>query len=95
MLYTIIEVIRLNNFDYTVPESLYAKELGMALLNFAKEYNAHTLALQMESRAIALIEEIRAILNDSTLDDPECFSRIDALVSAFDSAEISVTRHDW
>lgn len=95
MLYTTNEVIRLNNFDYTVSEALYAKELGSMLLRFTKMYDEHTLARQIESRAVALIQEIRTILNDSTLDDPECFYRIEALVSAFDLAGIPVTCHDW
>ncbi len=40
-----------------------------------------------------LIEQIRDILNDDTLTDPECFYRIEALVDAFADVGLYTTRH--
>ena len=47
----------------------------------------------MESNALSLLEEIRAILADDTLSDPECFYKIDEIVMAFYHAGVSLDRH--
>ena len=39
--------------------------------------------------------EIKAILDDDTLEDPECFHRIDAMVGAFGAKGLYTPRHDW
>ena len=76
-----------------IEESFYAKALGTHLLRWAKEYNPELLATQVNTDAILLLKEIQTILNDETLDDPQCFYRIDAIVSAFHRAGLDTTRH--
>ncbi len=49
----------------------------------------------VQNEAVELLEKIRAILDDDSLADPECFHRIDAIVDAFQSAGIPTARHDW
>lgn len=77
----------------SVPEEYYIKVIGKAMLDYAKGYDIHEAARRMESAAMELIEQIRGILNDDTLADPECFYRIEALVNAFADAGLYTTRH--
>ncbi len=77
----------------SVPEEYYIKVIGKAMLDYAKDYDIHEAARRMESAAMELIEQIRDILNDNTLADPECFYRIEALVDAFADAGLYTTRH--
>ena len=74
-------------------EPLYAKALGQELLRWAKEYSPQLLAEQVNTEAVLLLKEIQTILDDESLDDPECFYRIDAIVSAFHRAGLNTTRH--
>jgi len=76
-----------------VSESLYAQSIGNAVLRWAKEYHPQLLAAQANSDAIFILQEIQRILDDDTLNDPECFYRIDAIVSTFHRAGLSTTRH--
>ena len=49
----------------------------------------------VEKRCFVLLERIRQILADDTLDDPECFQRIEEIVSLLESNGIDCgTRHD-
>lgn len=64
----------------------YLKREEGALLNLYRE---------ADSEALRVLEEIRRVLDDDTLDDPDCFNRIEAIVKAFHGHEISTSRHDW
>ena len=74
-------------------EPLYAQAIGRELIQWAKEYSPQLLAEQVNTEAVLLLKEIQRILDDDTLDDPECFYRIDAIVSAFHRAGLDTTRH--
>lgn len=77
----------------SVSEELYAITIGKILLDYTKQYSVHELARKMDSVAVRLILEIQEILNDKELEDPECFARIDAIVTAFQQAGVSTCRH--
>ncbi len=77
----------------TVEERFYAQEIGWEALRCIKQLNFHELDRKVDSEAIALIKEIKAILDDRTLDDPDCFQRIDAIVRAFHKYDIPTDRH--
>lgn len=77
----------------TVEERLCAQAIGWDFLRYARQYNIHDLAQQVDSDAVALIKEIKTILDDLTLDDSECFLRIDHIVRAFHSYNLSTDRH--
>lgn len=78
--------------EWTVSESLTALTIGRAAMGCM---DREALARAVNSPALELLEEIRKILNDERLDDPECFHRIDALVSAFRLQGVEVSRHDF
>ena len=79
--------------DFSIEERLYAKAIGYEVIQWAKEYNPSLLSGQVHTDAILLIKEIQSILNDETLNDPDCFYRIAAIISAFDHAGLTTTRH--
>lgn len=74
-------------------ESLYAQTLGQELMKWVREYDPHLFSLQVNTDAVLLLKEIQRILDDDALNDPECFYRIDAIVSAFHRAGLDTTRH--
>lgn len=81
----------------TIAEELYVQSLGWEVLRFLKreEENLLNLYRETDSEALRVLEEIRRVLDDDTLDDPDCFRRIEAVVKAFHAHDISTTRHDW
>lgn len=79
--------------DPTVKQ-IYAKAIGELALTYFERQGLPA-AEAVESRATALLSQIRDILNDETLDDPDCFQRIEAVVELFHEAGLSTTRHDW
>lgn len=80
-------------------------ELQQALLlNLLSRYDLQvsfpdldgSLSALADSQAINTLSQIQAILRDDTLDDPECFHRIEAIVSLLEGVGIDCEgRHDW
>ncbi len=55
-----------------------------------------TLKELLESRCYQALAEIKAVLEDDTLDDPECFERIEEIVCIFEKLGNGVAyRHDF
>lgn len=81
----------------SIAEELYVQSLGWEVLRFLKREEGDLLRLYREtdSEALRVLEEIQHVLNDDTLDDPDCFQRIEAIVKAFHTHDISTSRHDW
>lgn len=77
----------------TISEELFARAIGREVLNYVKNYSLHPMARQVNTEAVLLIQEILDILDDASLDDPECFDRVDRLVHAFHSRGLLTTRH--
>lgn len=78
--------------EWTATESLVAQAIGRAAMD---SLDREALLEEVSSAALALLEDIREILNDDRLDDRECFYRIDAIVSAFHRCGMDVSRHDF
>lgn len=80
-----------------IAEELYVQSLGREVLRYLKREEGNLLKLRQEanSEAIRVLEEIQRILNDDTLEDPDCFERIEAIVKTFYAHGISTSRHDW
>lgn len=81
--------------DLQTAKILYKNALGELAANYLESLGPQEIRPLAESEAVKLIAEIQGILNDETLEDPECFRRIDAIVDAFHDRGISVNRHDW
>ena len=67
--------------------------LGQDVLDLVQRYRPNALQTQDNTDSVLLLREIFAILEDNTLDDPECFYRIDLIVRAFQRAGIGTRRH--
>lgn len=57
--------------------------------------NCMPVLLEVEGDALYILEKNQTILNDDTLDDPECFERIELIVKTFYANGLSTNRHDW
>lgn len=79
--------------DEPILKDLYAKSLGDLIMTYYERISPADIFQKAESNALALIAEIKNILDDRTLSDPDCFQRIDRMVSAFYQAGLSASRH--
>lgn len=80
----------------TAQEELAAEAIGLEAMRYLKqEETIRRIARETETKAIEVLEEIRRVLDDDSLEDPECFSRIDAIVTALDGHGMYTRRHDW
>ena len=77
----------------TISEELFARAIGREVLNYVKDYDLHRMARQVNTEALLLLKEILDILDDASLDDPECFYQVERLVHAFHSRGLLTTRH--
>ncbi len=82
--------------EMTVREHLAAQAIGMEVLRaLHREEVRSTLLSATESRALRALEEIRRVLDDDGLADPECFRRIEAIIRIFNDNAVPISRHDW
>lgn len=86
----------MNDVELTAQEELAVKAIGLEVMRYLKqEETIQKVARETEKRAIEVLEEIRRILNDDSLEDPECFQRIEAILTVLEEAGLFTTRHDW
>lgn len=78
-----------------IPQALYEKTVEELVMNYVSALSVEELAPRLNAEAMDLLSEIKAILDDDTAEDPACFRRIDAIVSAFWAKGIYTPRHDW
>ena len=76
-------------------KALYENALGELAAKYLEFLRPADLVPLAESNALKLIAEIKAVLDDDSLEDPTCFQRIDALVDAFYARNVHTPRHDW
>lgn len=81
------------SFDQSVVDELWVRAVAQEMLRFAKSTGEETLARGVDSEAVRILTEIKGVLDDPELDDPECFLRIDAIVDVFYRAGLSTRRH--
>ena len=65
------------------------------LIKHVNALKTEELLTQINQEMMVLFSDIVNILNDQTLDDPNCFHRVEALVRAFEKIHFPVQRHDW
>ncbi len=80
--------------DSTVKQ-IYAKALGDLLLSYLDAQGYPPLPDTVETRALETISNIKAVLDDKTLDDSDCYGQIEAIVEEFYQTGLDNTRHDW
>ena len=78
-----------------IPQALYEKTLEQMVMVYVNSLSIEEMAPKLNAEAMNLLSEIKAILDDDAVEDPECFRRIDAIVNAFGAKGIYTPRHDW
>ena len=83
--------------EMSIEDKLYAEKLGWDALQYLKDHEErlHSLRQSLDSDAMRILNKILYILDDTFLDDEDCFERIEAIVKVFHESDISTTRHDW
>ena len=80
------------NFDQTARQ-LCANAIGNYIITYLDCLSDEAIAHMTELCAVQLLRRIKEILDDEALDDPNCFQRIDAIVSAWHEAGLETDRH--
>lgn len=80
------------NFDQTARQ-LCANAIGNYIITYLDCLSDEAIAHMTELCAVQLLRRIKEILDDEALDDPTCFQRIDAIVSAWHEAGLKTDRH--
>lgn len=81
------------NLDLSVADELWVRVIAQEMLKYARAAGEEAIARKADSEAVRILSEIKKALDDPSLDDPECFYRIDAIVDAFYQAGLSTQRH--
>ena len=80
------------NFDQTARQ-LCANAIGSYIITYLDCLSDEAIAHMTELCEVQLLRRIKEILDDEALDDPTCFQRIDAIVSAWHEAGLETDRH--
>ncbi len=77
-------------FYRDISDGLWAQAVGEQMLKIAK---AQDWKQDVDSRAVRLLAEIQALLDDDRLDDPTCFRRMEDVLEKWNQAGLRTTRH--
>ena len=81
--------------EQDLSRAMYENAIGKLVVNYLESLGTVELPSLAESSALKLIAEIKAVLDDDSLEDPECFQRIEAILTALEDHGVFTTRHDW
>ena len=80
----------------TLSKELLARAIGEYVVDHLDALVQEALADLAERQAVAVLRQVKAVLDDESLDDAGCALRIDAIVQAFYDAGLSTSRHwEW
>ena len=79
--------------DELTAKQLCANAIGKYIITYLDCLSDEAIAHMTELCAVQLLRRIKEILDDEALDDPTCFQRIDAIVSAWHEAGLETDRH--
>ena len=73
-----------------IQDQIWAQAVGEVHLRTAKNQDWKE---EVDTRAVRLLEEIQAVLDDDSLDDPACFRRMEELLAVWNRAGLTTIRH--
>lgn len=79
--------------DELTAKQLCANAIGNYIITYLDCLSDEAIAHMTELCAVQLLRRIKEILDDEALDEPTCFQRIDAIVSAWHEAGLETDRH--
>ena len=74
-------------------QQLYARAIGEMVIELLLPVQPKDILAIAEADALILIADIKKILDDDSLDDDQCFFKIDAIVTAFHLTGLTTKRH--
>lgn len=74
-------------------ECLLAQAIGQMIVRLFRWTGDPDFTEMVDSEAVQLLKEIKAILADKEIDDPTCFEQIDAILHVLYLHGIPVDRH--
>lgn len=80
--------------DLSVEDELWARVIAQEMLRCTRLTGERVMAGRVDSEAVRILSEIKKVLDDPSLEDQDCFLRIDAIVDAFYQAGLSTRRHE-
>lgn len=82
------------NRDLSLEDELWATVIAQEMLRYTRCTGQRLMAERVAGEAARILSEIKKVLDDKSLDDPECFCRIDAIVDIFYQSGLSTRRHE-
>lgn len=80
----------------TLYQEILAHALSKGEVRITFPGNESDLCQIVENKAYQTLQKIKDVLSDDSLDDPECFMRIEEIVCAFESlGSDGGSRHDF
>ena len=84
------------DFQLSARGDMSALVIGQAVLAYFRDAGVlKDIYAAVDSRAVRIVEEIQRTLDDDTLDDPECFWKIERVMDVLEENWIGTSRHDW
>lgn len=80
---------------FSIQDELYARAIGWEVLTYLKQKHPEDIVKEVERDALYILEKIQTILNDETLNDSDCYEKIELIVQTFYANGLSTNRHDW
>lgn len=81
-------------YKLSFEDELWAKVIAQEMLRCTRHTGHQIMAGHVDSEAVRILSEIKKVLDNKSLDDPECFDRIEAIVNIFFRAGLSTRRHE-
>jgi len=78
--------------ELSFAEELVAIAIGHEVL---ARLDVQSITQLAQCEAVKLLEAIKRVLDDETLDDPACFQKIEAIISVFHDHGLYTSRHDF
>ena len=86
----------LSDQDLRVRQEMAALSIGESVLGYMKQAGVmQDIYKAVDSQAVRILGEILRTLDDETLDDPECFQRIEKILRVLEKNWLGSSRHDW
>ena len=86
----------LDDRERRIRETMTALSIGEAVLAYMRQaWVMQDIYRAVDSRAVRILEQIACILDDDTLDDPECVRRIEKIMSVLEDNLIGTSRRGW
>lgn len=69
-----------------IEDELYARSLGWEVLRYLRqnEHDPQRIGQDAEYSPVRMLEQIRQILDDNTIEDPECLEKIRQMLNELD-----------